>query len=285
MIKYLCKRGNIIMDKYSVLMSVYYKENPEFLKYSIESMLNQTIKPSDFVIVKDGPLTKELNAVINEYKKKYPNLFNIVTLKENKGLGIALSKGLKKCKNEFVARMDSDDYSCSNRIEKEFEIFKKYPNLALVGSNVIEFEDEISNDVSKAILPEKKDEIYKFSKKRCPFRHPTIMFKKSIVLSVGGYRNYEFFEDYDLFVRLLKSGAKGHNIQEFLVYARINKNFYKRRGGIKYLKHVLKFKNEQYKNKYFSLEDYLKSTIPHIIICLVPNFIREIFYKKFLRSR
>ena len=266
-------------------MSVYYKENPEWLKYSIESMINQTIFPDEFVLVKDGALTDELNLVINNYKKKYPKLFKIISLKENMGLGIALSIGLKKCRNEFVARMDSDDYSKPDRIEKQFEIFKKHPDLSLVGCNVIEFEGSITNVTSKVVLPEKQNDIYKFSKRRCPFRHPALLYKKSEVLKVGNYRNFYMFEDYDLYIRLLKNKAQCYNIQEYLVYMRINKDFYKRRGGIKYLKYILKFKNEQYKTKYFTLSDYLKSTIPHIVVCLIPNFIRVRFYKIFLRKR
>lgn len=265
-------------------MSVYYKENPEWLQYSIDSMLNQTIFPDEFVLVKDGQLTKELNYIINSYKKKYPKLFNIISLKENKGLGVALSTGLSKCKNEFVARMDSDDYSCPNRIERQFEIFEKNPDLSLVGCNVNEFEDDISNIVSKVVLPEKQNEIYKFSKKRCPFRHSTLLYKKSDVINVGGYRNFYMFEDYDLYVRLLRNSNKCYNIQDVLVNMRINKDFYKRRGGIKYIKYVLNFKNEQYRTKYFSLFDYLKSTIPHIVVCLMPNFMRIKFYRKFLRK-
>jgi len=157
---------DFVEKKYSVLMSVYYKENPEWLKYSIESMLNQTIFPDEFVLVEDGPLTEELDSIIEKFVSEYPKLFKIVKIEKNVGLGPALELGVTKCSNEFIARMDSDDYSKYNRIEKQFKVYEKYPELGMVGTNVDEFEDNIENVNCKVILPETHEEIYKFSKKR-----------------------------------------------------------------------------------------------------------------------
>lgn len=275
----------MINRKYSILMSVYYKEKPEWLSYSIESMLSQTIFPDEFVLVEDGPLTECLDEVINKYVKLYPKLFKIVKIEKNGGLGPALERGILECKNEFIARMDSDDYSMPDRIEKQFEIFENYPDLGLVGTNVKEFENTIDNVNCKVILPEKQDNIYKFSKKRCPFRHPSLLYKKSEILKAGNYREFYLCEDYDLYVRLLRNGCKCYNIQEYLVYMRIGKDFYKRRGGWKYMKTILKFKNEQLKTGYFSFVDYLESTIPHVIVCLMPNSLRDWVYRNLLRKK
>lgn len=271
--------------EYSVLMSVYYKEKAEWLDYSIKSMLEQTIFPSEFVLVEDGKLTDELENVIKKYVDEYQNLFNIVKLEKNVGLGPALRIGIENCKYEFIARMDSDDYSCKNRIEEQFEIFEKDESLGLVGCNVEEFEGSIDNVNSHVILPETQEEIYKFSKKRCPFRHPSLLYRKSEVMKAGNYREFYLCEDYDIYIRMLKSGCKCYNIQKPLVYMRIGKDFYKRRGGIKYMKSILKFKNEQLHTGYFSLLDYLKSTIPHIIVCLMPNAVRDYIYRNFLRKK
>ncbi|MDD3341525.1 MAG: glycosyltransferase [Bacilli bacterium] len=274
-----------MQKKYSVLMSVYYKENPEWLKISVNSMLNQTIKPDEFVLVEDGPLTKELDEVIEQFIKKNKNLFNIIKIEKNGGLGPALKFGITKCKNEYIARMDSDDYSIPTRIEKQFEIFEKYPELGLVGSNVEEFEDNIKNINCHVLLPEFQNDIYNFSKKRCPFRHPSLLYKKSAVLKAGNYRKFYLCEDYDLYVRMLSSECKCYNIQEPLVYMRVGSEFYKRRGGWKYMNTILKFKNEQLKTRYFSVSDYLKSTIPHIIVCLMPNKLRDYIYRNMLRKK
>lgn len=269
---------------YSVLMSVYYKENPEWLKISIDSMLNQTVFPSEFVLVEDGPLTEELDKVIEKYEKKYKNLFKIVKLKTNQGLGPALKIGVENCTNEFIARMDSDDYSASKRIEKELLMFQQHPELGMVGTNVAEFIDTPENIISYVILPETNDEIIKFSKKRNPFRHPSVMFKKSTVLKAGNYRKYYLCEDYDMWLRIIRTGCQCYNIQEVLTYMRISKDFYKRRGGWKYLKSINRFKKEQVKVGYFTKIEYIKSIVPHAIVCLIPNFMRDIIYKKFLRK-
>ena len=200
-------------------------------------------------------------------------------------MGPALKKGIEECKNEFIARMDSDDYSVPTRIEKQFEVFENNPKLGLVGTNVDEFNGTIENVSCSVVLPEQHDEIYKFSKRRCPFRHPSLLYKKNEVLKAGNYRKFYLCEDYDLYVRMLRSGCVCYNIQEVLVYMRIGEDFYKRRGGWKYMKTILKFKNEQLKIGYFSFFDYLRSTIPHIIVCLLPNTFRDRIYRNLLRKK
>lgn len=270
--------------KYSVLMSVYHKENPTWFDESIKSMFEQTIKPNEFVLVDDGPLTKELYDVVEKYKTKYPKEFKVVAIEKNVGLGPALKKGVEECSNEYIARMDSDDFSMPKRIEKEFEIFEKYPDIGMVGTNVSEFIDSIDNVVCDVILPETNEDIIKFSKSRNPFRHPSVMFKKSAVVNAGNYREYYLCEDYDMWLRMIRNNCNCYNIQENLVYMRISDDFYKRRGGIKYLKSINKFKKEQMTLGYFTKMEYLKSIIPHAIVCLMPNFMRDLIYKKLLRK-
>lgn len=269
--------------KYSVLMSVYYKENPTYLRESIESILNQTVKTNDFVLVEDGKLTKELEEVVTWYEKKFPNIFNVVRLEKNAGLGPAIAIEIEKCKNELIARMDSDDISVPERCEKELLTFSNDCSLDMVGSNIIEFTDDILNIQSYRILPELDSEIKKYMRRRNPFGHPSVMFKKSKVLEAGNYRAYYLCEDYDIWIRMARIGAKFYNIQENLVYMRIGEDFYKRRGGIKYLKSILKFKKEQYMNGFYSFKDFIITASSSTIICLMPNGLRNLFYKKFLR--
>ena len=266
-------------------MSVYYKENPEWFKQAVQSMLDQSIKPSEFVIICDGQLTHSLDAIIHHFVKTNKKLFKIIRLDKNVGLGPALRRGILECSNELIARMDSDDYCKDNRIKKQLDALADDPELDMVGTNVEEFYGSVNNIISHVILPENNEDIIRFSKRRCPFRHPSLLYKKSSILKVGNYREYYLFEDYDLYIRLIKNGAKSKNIQEPLTYMRISKDFYKRRGGLRYANSIVKFKTEQYKTGYFSLFDYVISTIPHVIICLSPNFVRDIFYKTFLRKR
>ena len=275
----------IINKEYSVLMSVYYKENAKWFEESIQSMFMQTIQPKEFVLVEDGKLTEELENVVKKYKKKYPKTMKVVKLDANVGLGPALQRGVKECSCEYIARMDSDDYSVPNRIEKEFEIFEKDSTIGMVGSNVSEFIDNIQNVICNVVLPEKDEDIIKFSKKRNPFRHPSIMFKKSEVIKAGNYREYYLCEDYDMWLRMIRNNCKCYNIQDNLVYMRISDDFYKRRGGIKYLKSINKFKKEQMTLGYFTKMEYLKSIIPNAIVCLMPNFMRDFVYRKMLRRK
>lgn len=270
--------------KYSVLMSVYYKENPKWFDKSISCMFEQTIKPNEFVLVEDGELTNELYEVVEKYKKQYPKEFKVVNIKSNVGLGLALKKGVEECSNEYIARMDSDDYSLPQRIEKELEVFEKYPDIGMVGTNVSEFIDSIDNVVCNVILPKTNKDIIKFSKSRNPFRHPSVMFKKSAVVNAGNYREYYLCEDYDMWLRMIRNGCKCYNIQDIYVYMRIGEDFYKRRGGHKYFKSIKKFKKEQLENGYFTKVEYLKSIIPHAIVCYMPNGLRDFIYKKLLRK-
>ena len=274
----------VIIMEYSVLMSVYYKENPKWFDVSIQSMLNQTIKTNDFVLVEDGPLTSELEKVVNKYQKMYPKIFNVIRLEKNQGLGPALAIGVEACKNEWIARMDSDDYSVPDRIEKQLNIIKENPEIDMIGSSIAEFIDNIENVQAYRLLPSSHKEIVKFSKKRNPFGHPSMLIKKSKVMEAGNFRSYHLVEDYDMWIRMIEHGAITYNISEVLVYMRIGKDFYRRRGGIKYLRSILKFKKEQYHKGYFSPRDYLISSGSSVFVCLIPNCIREFIYKKILRK-
>ena len=271
--------------KYTVLMSVYYKEKPEYLSLSIESMLNQTVKPDEFIIVKDGPLTTELDEVINNFVTAYPKMFNIIANETNLGLGPALAKGIENSKNELIARMDSDDYVVSTRCEKQLEKFREDPKLGMVGSYEAEFVDTVDNVISIHRVPSENDEIERFMHRRCSVLHPTVMYKKSAVLKSGNYQSVLLYEDYDLFARMvLEYHIKSYNIPEPLYYIRTSEDFFKRRGGIKYAKTVLKFKWGQYRKGYMSSMDFCISGLGQAFVCVLPNSLRKSFYMKFLRK-
>lgn len=268
--------------KYSVLMTVYAKERPEYLKEAIDSMLNQTIKPSEFVLVEDGPLNNGLYEVIEGFKKK--SIFKVVTLKKNQGSGPASAVGIEACSNEWIARLDSDDYSVADRIEKQFALLDKKPKLNVIGANIIEIQTENPDNQQKVILPAENDEIRRFTGRRCPFRTSAILFKKDIVLEAGNYRAFHRVEDYDMFARLVAEGAVCANVQEFLSYMRIDKDYYKRRGGIKLAKSILRLKKEFRKKKIANRRDWIVSTPIQVVVCLMPNTLRDVFYRKVLRG-
>lgn len=272
------------MEKYTVLMSVYYKDNPKWLEESINSMINQTIKPDEILLLQDGPLTKELEDKIKKIKKN--KMIRVIPFEKNRGLGPVLEDGVKLAKNNLIARMDSDDISEKNRCELQLKKFAENENLAIVGGAVSEFlDDDINNIVSMKNMPEKNKDIHKYAHKRNPFAHPTVMFKKDKVLEAGNYKKCDFFEDYDLWSRMIEKKFECYNIQKKLVNMRVSRDFYDRRGGIQYLKKILKFKYTLYKErKFYSLKEFIISAGGHSIVCLMPRKIRYNIYTNFLRK-
>lgn len=270
--------------QFSVLISVYKKEKPEYLKAALESIVNQTLKPTEIVIVKDGLLTKELDECIEDFQKKNSKLFKILAFKENRGLGLALRDGVKACKYEYIARMDSDDISKRDRFEKQFNYIQKHPEIALLGTWITEFSKDEKKPDTLTKLPCKHQEILKFAKKRNPLRHMTMVLKKEAIMKAGNYRDFLWFEDYDLWVRMLQKGYIAANIPEYLVNVRADKEMFARRGGRQYLKQDYKFQKIMLKVGFISVLGFLCNVIIRSIVRLMPNNFRTYIYNKFLRK-
>lgn len=271
--------------KYSVLMSIYKDEEVDYFEDSILSMLKQTLYPDEIVIVKDGPLTDQLEAVIKKYNDKYPGLFNIVPLKQNMGLGLALNKGLEASKNELVARMDTDDISLPERCEKQVEEFIKDPELVICGTNIDEFTHTPNEVVSSRVVPENHVDIVKFSKRRNPFNHPTVMYRKSAVLEAGGYGDFRRNQDYQLFVRMLTEGYKSMNLQESLLLFRANEDNVKRRKSWHKTKSEISIRHDFWKKGYIDFGSFFVTTIGFIGAFLLPNRLFEVLSNKLLRTK
>lgn len=269
---------------FSVLISVYKKEKAEYLKQALQSVIDQTLKPTEIVIIKDGLLTKELDDCIEDFQKQYPELFRIITFKKNRGLGLALRDGVKACKYEYIARMDSDDISKPDRFEKQFNYLQKHPETALLGAWITEFSKDENNPDTVTKLPCIHQEIIKFAKRRNPFRHVTVIFKKKAVIQSGNYRDFLWFEDYDLFVRMLQKGYIAANIPEYLVNVRADKDMFARRGGWQYLKQDYRFQKFLLKTNFIGKIDFIINITIRSIVRIIPNKLRSYFYKKILRS-
>lgn len=270
--------------KFSVLMSVYIKEKPEYLKSAINSILNQTLKPSQIVIVCDGLLTKDLYSLLDNYKSTYENLFTIIKYSENKGLGQALNIGLAKCKYNYVARMDTDDIANINRFEKQLAFLEKNSSIDIVGSNIAEFEDNIENILSYRVVPKNHSDIIKYAHKRNPFNHMTVVFKKKSILSVGGYLDMPLSEDYYLWARLLNNGYIGANIQECLVYARTGNELIARRSSLAYARKMKNLRYSLYKIHFLSFYEFIVYTIIQTIVAISPKKLTRFIYVKLLHK-
>lgn len=260
-------------------MSVYYKENPVFLKKSIDSIINQTIQTNDFVIVEDGLLTEELDAVLEEYAKKY-EFIKLIKLPENHGLGYALNIGLKECKNELVGRMDSDDLSLPNRFEEELKLFEDNGSLCICGSSIIEFDsdDEKTNFVKT--MPISFKEIKKYARRRNPFNHPTVLFKKNAVLKFGGYPETRRGEDLELFTKMVFEDCYSLNIETPLLKYRSSFEQLKRRKTKQETKCIIDIAKKNYKSKYISFFDYFSVVIIQISFRILPTWLIKTIYKR-----
>lgn len=270
---------------YSVLTSIYAKEKSEYLIQSIESMLTQTIPPEQIVIVKDGPLTEELDSVIDTYLQNYSKIFTVVTLKENSGLAIALDAGLKHCRNEIVARMDTDDISLPERCEKQLKRFAENEKLAVLGTNIDEFSDSPENVQRSRIVPSEYNDILKRIRRREPFNHPTVMFKKSQVIRCGGYGTLRRCQDFDLFSRMMNMGCYAENINESLLLFRADENNYKRRKGKKSIEGYMTVMKLNYKRGYCSWTDMLYARTAQLALMLMPTGLMKWVSDNFLRKK
>lgn len=270
------------MKTYSVLLSIYHKEKPHYFKEALESIFNQTVKSDDIVLVEDGVLGDELERIVAEYEKSHPEL-HVVRFKENRGLGHALNDGIKECKHELVARMDTDDIAKPYRMERQLEVMAKHPEYSMVSSWVDEFITDKEHVTSVRKLPELPADVLAYAKRRCPVNHPTVMYRKSDVLKAGGYQTRYFPEDYFLWIKMLMNGCQIYNIQESLLLFRYDPNTFARRGGLKYACDEVATQWIAFRMGFLSVYQFLSNVSIRFTVRVIPNSLRSIIYKKLLR--
>ena len=267
---------------FSVLMSLYINEKPEFFRECMNSILSQTVMPSEILIVKDGPVKSEVEELIKSYSDNNPGLIKTISYETNKGLGYALAIGINECSYELIARMDTDDVARCDRFEKQLKAFENDPELDICGSYIDEFENDVANIVARRSVPLTDKEIKRYQKRRDAFNHMTVMYKKSSVLAAGNYQTCLLMEDTLLWVRMMINEAKCMNIPEPLVFARIGEGMYERRGGFSYF---LKYRNGRKKvleTGYISRLDYYYTILVQFVVAMLPRRIRGFVFKKVL---
>lgn len=268
------------MEKYSVLLSLYSKEHPDYLRLALDSMISQTAEPDEIVLVEDGPLTDDLYRIVEEYM---PYL-HVVVNKTNLGLGLALNEGLKACRNEFVARMDTDDISKPERCEKQLKRFQEKPELAVVGSHIDEFVGTPENVISQRRVPLSSDDIYEFAKRRSAFNHPAVMYRRSAVLAEGGYADLKRNQDVDLFGRMLYAGHKAENLDESLLWFRSSDELAARRKSWENTRSYIATIKKFWKMGYSSFSDYAMVAAAQTGMFIMPAKLQNWVYKRFLRK-
>lgn len=273
-------------DMFSILISIYYKENPFFFYECMESIWdNQNLKPNEIVLVLDGPIGGELTACVKNWQSKIGGTLKIIALPQNVGLGQALNEGLKHCSYDWVFRMDTDDICTADRFEKQVAFIQQHPDVVLFSGQVLEFDQDISDaNVLKAV-PLTYEEIKEFAKKRCPFNHMAVAYKREVILALGGYQHHLFMEDYNLWLRVIGAGYTVSNLPDMILYARVGNGMHARRKGYEYIKsekQLLKLKKE------LKLQSPIHANILFLIrsaFRLIPSSLLGKIYNTFLRKK
>lgn len=269
--------------EFSVLLSVYKNEKPEYLQSALDSVLQQTLLPNELVIVEDGPLTPSLYKILEGVEVGTSIKIKRLAFKENRGLGLALKDGVLACSYVYIARMDTDDFALPQRFEKQIAYLEQHPEIAMVGSWIKEFREDPQQPDTITKLPVDTASIREYAKSRNPFRHMTVIYKKEAVLQSGSYRDFLLFEDYDLWVRMLQAGYELANLPECLVMVRADDDMFARRGGSGYILKELRFQWFLYDSGFISLFKLITNVGLRVAVRLLPNGLRVWIYKKLLR--
>lgn len=271
---------------FSVLLSLYHKENPLALEQCFQSIWkDQTIQPDEIILVLDGPIGEELIQCVEKWKKIIGVSLIVVALRKNVGLGKALNKGLEYCSNEWVFRMDTDDICKQDRFEKQIQFIQSNPNVVVVGGQILEFDKTPDDSAIVKTVPTTHEDIKKFAQKRCPFNHMTVAYKKSVIMELGGYQHHLFMEDYNLWLRVIGAGYTVANLADVILYARVGNGMHARRKGYEYIKSEKQLLNLK---KELKIQNPIHANILFLIrsaFRLMPSSLLGKIYNTFLRKK
>lgn len=272
--------------KFSVLMSVYAKEKPEYLDAALQSLIDQTRLPDEIVLVKDGMLTPDLDVVIRRYVSltEYGKRFKIVPLDKNVGLGLALNAGIRACSHELIARADSDDVSLNDRFEKQIRYLEENSDVNIISANIQEYDESLTQKLSMRMVPEKDADIKKFVRRRSPFNHMAVVYRKSVIEATGSYEHCMYFEDYYLWCKVIARGGRFYNFQQSLIHARAGRGMIARRGGLNYVKNIYNFQRMAYRTGIIRKSDLVQNLLIRVPVAIVPGKLRAAFYGLVLRG-
>lgn len=272
--------------EFSIITSVYKNDKPEFVRVALDSMLvNQSVKPTEIVLIQDGLVPEVLSELLSEYETMYPEVLKIIRLEKNGGLGNALRIGTETAKYDLVARMDSDDICQPNRFKKQLEYLDQHPDVDIVGGQITEFIGELANIVGQRVVPTDNAAIYEYMKSRCALNHVTVMFRKEAVLRVGNYQDWFWNEDYYLWVRMMAGGCKFGNVEEVLVNVRSGADQYARRGGRKYYESEKGIQKLLLEKGMTTRAKYMKNVAMRWVLQIaMPNWLRGWVFRTFARK-
>ena len=268
----------------SCICSVYKNTDINEFILALDSLIIQEYIPDEIIIIVDGEINSNIIKFLNLLEKDN-EIFKIYYLEKNKGLGLALKFGIPKCKNELVARFDSDDINLKDRLKIQYNYLKKNPKISIVGSNIFEFSSYHKNLTIKKMENNFKAKFKSFMI-RNPLNHSTVLFRKQDIINVGSYKNIKFFEDYELWLRCLNRGLSVHNIDRTLV-AMKRSSYLSKRNGIKYAFYELNFLKEAISQKTIK-KYFIPIYILRIILRIIPSelsFIIKFFDSSRLKKK
>lgn len=271
---------------FSVLISVYKNDKATDFRKALESVTSeQTLQPSEVVLVVDGPVPDETNKVIEESVASSPELFKVIRFEQNQGLGAALQQGMLAATNEIVMRMDSDDMAVPDRFEKQYQFMESHPEVVVCGGQISEFIEREDNVVGNRVVPCTNENIYRYMKSRCAFNHMTVALRRSKVLEAGNYQPWFWNEDYYLWVRLMQANYAFANLPDTLVHVRVGKEMYARRGGKKYFESEKGIQKLLLQSKLISWPRYCFNVVARWGIQVgMPNWVRGFVFRRMFRK-
>lgn len=218
---------------FSVLLSLYAREQPDWLSACLDSICAQSIQPDEIIIVLDGAIGHALQTVVKRYQNKLS--IKTIPLTQHLGLGNALNIGITHCQHEWIMRMDTDDICAPERFARQWNFIQQHPDITLFSGQIAEFSDSPEQTNTIRYVPQSDQDIRHYAQWRNPINHMAAAYRKSAVQAVGGYQHHQWMEDYNLWLRIIAAGYKTANLPDILVYARAGHNMHARRRGLRYL--------------------------------------------------
>lgn len=271
--------------KYSVLMSVYKNDDPDFLKLALTSIYDdQKEQPDEIVVVFDGPLNEKLYAVLDEFKKGREKVVKYLPQDTNRGLGAALKIGAEECTGDYIFRMDSDDISDPLRFNKQIAYVEAHEEVDVLGTDISEFDKDIQEQMRVRRCPSRHEDIVKMGKKRNPMNHVTVCIKKKALMSCGSYESLLLLEDYYLWLKMIVAGCKLANINESLVYVRVGNGFDNKRSSKVRITGWQVLQNYMVEHGLISRFEAFMNMVYINVFVNTPPGLKKILYSIFLRK-
>lgn len=272
------------LPPFSVLLPVYRGDRAEFLARAFDAAtVEQELRPDEVVIVRDGPVGPEIAAELVAIRERAVVPVTLVELPENVGLARALEAGLARCAHEVVARADADDISLPRRFAEQIPVVAAGADL--VGTALVEFDDDEHVTGALRVLPTDPGEIARYARFADPFNHPSVVYRRSAVAAAGGYQDLHLMEDYLLFARMIAHGAKVANLAEPLVKYRTGAGSYARRGGRSLLRSELSLQGTFRREGFTSTPQAVRNVVVRGGYRLVPEAVRRVAYRSVILRR